>query len=87
MRSIVHLALAGILTLTSLVAARQATDGTSASIANQYREAAERIIESALAQNDGYTKLQELCDGIGHRLSGSPQLDQAIHWLLNGQVT
>ena len=80
MRIIVHLALAGMLTVTSLATARQATDGTSASIANQYREAAERIIEAALAQNDGYTKLQELCDGIGHRLSGSSQLDQAIRW-------
>ncbi len=55
------------------------TEG-SPSIANQYRESADRILKAALAGNDAYTKLQELCDGIGHRLSGSPQLDQAIHW-------
>ncbi|MEE8153686.1 MAG: M20/M25/M40 family metallo-hydrolase [Phycisphaerales bacterium] len=52
----------------------------ASSIADAYRSAAERIIQVTLAQNDGYTKLEELCDGIGHRLSGSPQLDQAIHW-------
>jgi carboxypeptidase Q len=28
-------------------------------------------------------KLQELCDDIGHRLSGSPSLDQAIEWAQN----
>lgn len=80
MRPNVYLALAGMLIVTSLAAARQVNGEASSSIADQYREAAERIIEATLADNDGYTKLQELCDGIGHRLSGSPQLDQAIHW-------
>ena len=80
MRTIVTLALAGMLTVMSLAAARQVNGEASSSIADQYREAAERIIEATLADNAGYTKLQELCDGIGHRLSGSPQLDQAIHW-------
>ncbi|MCH8166102.1 MAG: M20/M25/M40 family metallo-hydrolase [Planctomycetes bacterium] len=55
------------------------TDG-SPSIAQRYRESADRILQAALAGNEAYSKLQELCDGIGHRLSGSPQLDQAIQW-------
>lgn len=50
------------------------------SISNQYREVSKRILESTIEDNDGYKKMQELCDGIGHRLSGSPQLTQAIHW-------
>lgn len=49
-------------------------------IADQYRATAERIITATLAGNDSYRKLSELCDGIGHRLSGSPQLDRALQW-------
>jgi carboxypeptidase Q len=47
---------------------------------DSYAEIANKIIESGRADNDAYLKLQELCDDIGHRLSGSPQLDQAIEW-------
>ncbi|MCZ6850309.1 MAG: peptidase M28 family protein, partial [Planctomycetota bacterium] len=71
-----------ICTLAAMTAAR-ADDTTlegSPSIAQRYRESADRILQASLARNDAYMKLQELCDGIGHRLSGSPQLDQAIHW-------
>lgn len=50
------------------------------SLADQYADAAGRIISSALAGNDAYLKMQELCDDIGHRLSGSPELEQAIDW-------
>jgi carboxypeptidase Q len=49
-------------------------------IAARYGGVAQRIIASALLRNDGYARLQELCDGIGHRLSGSPALDEAIAW-------
>ena len=52
----------------------------SPSIAERYRESAQRIIEAALAGNEAYDKLEALCDGIGHRLSGSPQLEQAVRW-------
>jgi carboxypeptidase Q len=45
-----------------------------------YKPVADRIIETARAENDAWLKLQELCDDIGCRLSGSPQLDQAIQW-------
>ncbi|MCH8343389.1 MAG: M20/M25/M40 family metallo-hydrolase [Planctomycetes bacterium] len=69
-------------TLAALALAHtdDATLEGSPSIAQRYRESAERILQAALAGNDAYVKLQELCDGIGHRLSGSPQLDQAIQW-------
>ncbi|MFQ5591035.1 MAG: M20/M25/M40 family metallo-hydrolase [Phycisphaerae bacterium] len=52
------------------------------SISARYREAAERIINAAMTDNDAYSKLEELCVGIGHRLSGSPQLDRAVAWAL-----
>src|SRR4029077_5891096 len=41
---------------------------------------AERLIGAALASNHAYLRLSQLCDGIGHRLSGSPELDRAIAW-------
>jgi carboxypeptidase Q len=52
----------------------------SGPIALRYQEAADRIIEATLKGNDAYRKMEELCDGIGHRLSGSPQLDRAVEW-------
>ena len=66
------------LVLTSPVAAQtQASNGqippaSGTPIADQYKVAAKRIIDATLAGNDSYRKLEELCDDIGHRLSGSP---------------
>jgi carboxypeptidase Q len=45
-----------------------------------YRATAERLIGAALASDHAALRLSQLCDGIGHRLSGSPQLDRAIDW-------
>jgi len=53
------------------------------SLADRYREPAQRIITAALADNDAYRKLEELCIRIGHRLSGSPQLEKAIDWAVD----
>ena len=47
---------------------------------DKYAPIAERIIKSTRSKNDAYLKLQELCDDIGHRLSGSQSLDKAIDW-------
>jgi carboxypeptidase Q len=41
---------------------------------------AERLRAEASRTNGAYADLAWLCDRIGHRLSGSPQLDQAILW-------
>ncbi len=46
----------------------------------RYHRAAERIIRATLADNDAYDKLEHLCLTIGHRLSGSSQLERAIDW-------
>ncbi|MBI4719109.1 MAG: M20/M25/M40 family metallo-hydrolase [Planctomycetes bacterium] len=52
------------------------------SLTTQYGPIVERIVNTALAGNEAYRKLEELCDGIGHRLSGSRQLEQAIDWAI-----
>ncbi len=49
-------------------------------VTESYRETVDEIIRTARAGNDSYLKLQELCDDIGHRLSGSDSLDEAIKW-------
>jgi hypothetical protein len=52
----------------------------AADLADQYKSVADRLIDAALADNDGYAKLAYLCDRIGARLSGMPSLDRAIKW-------
>ena len=61
------------------VAQEKAADSFSTSI-TKYQEVSQKIINAARAENDSYLKLQELCDDIGHRISGSPQLAQAVEW-------
>jgi carboxypeptidase Q len=50
------------------------------SVTDQHRRDAERLITAALASDEGWRKLTALCDGIGHRLSGSPSLARAVDW-------
>jgi carboxypeptidase Q len=45
-----------------------------------YREPAARLIGEALSDTFAWRRLSVLTDSIGHRLSGSPQLDRAIEW-------
>lgn len=40
----------------------------------------ERILDAALSGTGAVDKLRELCDGVGHRLSGSPGLEKAVEW-------
>jgi carboxypeptidase Q len=49
-------------------------------IADHYAAVAARIVDTARADRGAYAKLSELTDRIGHRLSGSPELDKAIAW-------
>ncbi len=51
-----------------------------ASIADRYREVGGKIIAAAHADRGAYKKLAELTDRVGHRFSGSPELDKAIRW-------
>ncbi len=49
-------------------------------ISEQYGDTAHKLIEAALADNDGLARLQYLCDHIGNRLSGTASLERAIEW-------
>jgi Zn-dependent M28 family amino/carboxypeptidase len=49
-------------------------------LADKYRGNADRIIDAAMKDNDGYAALTHLTDHIGKRLSGSSELNVAIDW-------
>ncbi|HYP00603.1 MAG TPA: M20/M25/M40 family metallo-hydrolase, partial [Pyrinomonadaceae bacterium] len=49
---------------------------------DDYRERAARIIGAALTSDRAYRRLAHLTDRIGHRLSGSNNLERAIEWAL-----
>jgi carboxypeptidase Q len=49
---------------------------------DNYRATAGRIIGAALVSNHAYTRLAYLTDHIGHRLSGSKNLERAVEWAL-----
>ena len=51
-------------------------------IADRYRPIAKKIIAAALASDGAWKKLQHMTDHIGHRLTGSAQLAQAIDWAI-----
>lgn len=61
-------------------AALQASRAQSPPPSVVYAPVAERILQSVEQGHDGYRKLVELCDDIGHRLSGSEGLERAIDW-------
>jgi carboxypeptidase Q len=68
------------LTLVLVLLMSSARAGDARAIEALYSDAAARIIEAAMTNEGAWRKLAHLCDRIGHRLSGSPQLEQAIEW-------
>ncbi len=48
--------------------------------AEDYRDEAAALIGAALTDDTAYRRLAYLADRIGHRLSGSPQLAEAVRW-------
>lgn len=59
---------------------RTKTDSQLESLKASYETVAKQIIKAGREGNDSYLKLQELCDDIGSRLSGSESLEKAIVW-------
>lgn len=45
-----------------------------------YDSVAQRVFALALTSNASFKTLRELTEGIGHRLSGSPQAAKAVEW-------
>jgi carboxypeptidase Q len=57
--------------------------GASAqSIADRYRETANRIMDAAVADSFAWNRLADLTERFGHRFSGSQSLEQAIDWII-----
>lgn len=51
-------------------------------VAGRHQATAARLIDAALADSSAWSKLAELTDRFGHRLSGSAALEQAIDWII-----
>ncbi|WP_158794554.1 M20/M25/M40 family metallo-hydrolase [Granulicella sp. L60] len=49
-------------------------------LAAKYKADADRILQAAATDEDGYVALTYLCDHVGKRLSGTPQLNTAVEW-------
>lgn len=56
------------------------TSARAADPVDRYASTADRIIAAAMTNEGAWRKLAYLTDRIGHRLSGSPQLEQALAW-------
>jgi hypothetical protein len=51
-----------------------------ADLTEQYKTTADQLIDAALADTEGFSRLTYLCYRIGNRLSGSTGLEKAIVW-------
>ena len=72
--------LMGCAVLGSLALSSTGVAEDAAPLSETHREAAERLLGAALGSDRAYTRMSELCDGIGARLSGSEALDRAVQW-------
>jgi hypothetical protein len=52
----------------------------AADLTAQYKQTADKLIDAALADTEGYNRISYLCYRIGPRLSGSPGLERAVAW-------
>jgi hypothetical protein len=64
----------------SEVAPKPGVPGVPGPLAAKYKATADKIIAAGMADDDGYKALTYLTDHVGKRLSGSPQLNDAITW-------
>jgi carboxypeptidase Q len=67
----------------AVVSAQDAGPLAPSEIPDAYRDAADRLIDAALADSAAYRRLAALVDGFGHRFSGSESLEEAIDWILD----
>src|SRR5260370_30555627 len=54
--------------------------GVAGPVAAKYKADADKILQAEETDEDGYAALAYLCDHVGKRLSGTPQLNTAIAW-------
>lgn len=80
LRAVPPLAALSFAALVSSSACAQA--GPRAPIAERYAGDAGRLIQAALKDSAAYNRVAQLTDRFGPRFSGTPQLEQAIDWIL-----
>jgi carboxypeptidase Q len=74
------------LVITAAVAAQTPANGGAPAVGrppawlDAYREPAARLIGAAMVDTFAWRRLATLTDGIGNRLSGTPELSRAIEW-------
>jgi carboxypeptidase Q len=68
-----------VLLIASLAAAPLAAQ---TDIPATYRATADRIIDRAVSDSAAYKRLSQMVDAFGPRLSGTPNLERAIDWVL-----
>jgi hypothetical protein len=68
------------LALLFLAASSGFAQNSSSDLTERYRATAGKLIQAALADTEGYDRLEYLCYRIGNRLSGSASLEKAIAW-------
>lgn len=56
------------------------------SIPRETREAAQRLVDAALASSAAWERLAELVDAFGPRLSGTESLEASLDWILKGMA-
>lgn len=81
-RSVLFALALPILGMPSPLVGAQVPQRPVGELADAYREAANRLIDAALADSFAYDRLTELVDRFGHRFSGSMTLEHAIDWIL-----
>jgi carboxypeptidase Q len=69
-----------VLTLLSVLAVAPSPAATQ--VADEYRNVANRIIDAATGDHDAYSRVTELVERFGPRVSGSVALERAIDWML-----
>jgi carboxypeptidase Q len=69
-----------ILGAPAVARAQSSAEDSARRITDEYRDVAQRIIRETRQRNEAFSKLQELCYTVGHRLSGSDNLERAIDW-------
>jgi hypothetical protein len=69
-----------LLALTLAFGAGSAIAADAPDLTERYRAAAGKLIQAAMADTEGYSRLEYLCYRIGNRLSGSAGLERAIAW-------
>ncbi len=82
-RTIQPSVLCAIVLLATLPACAPRPNEEADAITTQYTDAANRLIQAAVADSAAYKRLGELVDRFGHRFSGSESLERALDWILD----